>query len=62
MWVICSHMLASLTKTTPSKVKLKWTKIEQDDFEEIKRIVSRSTLSDYPDFIDEFKIHTNDSN
>ena len=44
-----------------SKVKFKWTKIEQDDFNEIKRIVSRDNLSSYPDFNEEFNIHTNAS-
>ena len=39
-------------------MKFKWTKIEQDDFEEIKRIVSRDTLLAYPYFNEEFKIHT----
>ena len=40
-------------------VKFKWSKIEQYDFEEIKRIVAHDILLDYPDFNEEFKIHTN---
>ena len=44
-----------LTHITSSKVKFKWTKIEQDDFEEIKRTVARDSLLAYPDFNKEFK-------
>ena len=54
-----SHTLAPLTIITSSKVKFKWTKIEQDDFNEIKRIVARDTLLAYLYFNEEFKIHTN---
>ena len=49
MWEIFSHTLAPLTYITPSKVKFKWTKIEQDTFNEIKHIVARDILSAYPD-------------
>ena len=42
-------------------MKFKWTKIEQDAFEEIKLILARGTLLAYPDFNEEFKIHTNAS-
>ena len=54
-----SHMLAPLTKITSDKVKFKWNNIEQDAFQEIERIVACDTLLVYPDFIEEFKIHTN---
>ena len=47
-----------LTKIIPVTVKFKWTKIEQDAFDEINRIVARDTLLTYPDFNEEFKIHT----
>ena len=53
-----SHMLAPLTKITSSKVKFKRTKIKQDYFKEIKRIVASHNLLAYPYFIEEFKIHT----
>ena len=55
-------MLAPLTNITSSKVRFKCTKIKQDAFDKIKRIVARDTLLDYPDFNEEFKIHTNASN
>ena len=46
---------------TSSKVKLKWTKIEQDSFNKIKRIVARDTLLNYPEFNETFKVHNNAS-
>ena len=52
-----SHKLAPLNKVTFNKRKFKWTKIKQDAFDEIKRIVARDTLSTYPDFNEIFKIH-----
>ena len=45
-----SRMLAPLTKITSSNVKFKWTKIEQDTFGEIKRVVACNTLLTYPYF------------
>ena len=39
-------------------MEFKWTKIKQDSFDEINRIVARDTLLTYPDFNEEFKIHT----
>ena len=49
MWARCSHMLAPLKKTS-NKVKFKWTRIEQDDFDEIKWIVACDTLLTFTDF------------
>ena len=54
-----SHMLTPLTRLTSTKVKFKWTKTEQDDFNEINLIVAYDTLSTYPYFNETFKIHTN---
>ena len=45
-----SHMLAPLTKLTPSKVKYKWTEVEKKLFGEIKRIVSPNILLAFPYF------------
>ena len=50
MWARRSNMLATSTNIMSSKVKFKWTKIKQDTFEEIKRIVAHNTLLEYPDF------------
>ena len=41
-----------------SKVKFKWTKTEEDTFNENKRIVTSDTLLAYPDFNEQFKINT----
>ena len=60
MWARLSHTLAPLTKITLSKVKFKYTKIEQDAFKIIKRIVARDTLSAYLYFNEEFKIYSDD--
>ena len=35
MWSRCSHTLTPLTNITFSKLKFKWTKIEQDAFKAI---------------------------
>ena len=61
MWPRWSHMFGPLTKITPNKRNFKWTKIEQDAFDEIKRIVARYNLLTYPDFNETFKIHTDAS-
>ena len=45
MWERRSHVIAPLTKIPSNKVEFKWTKIEQDDFDEIKWIVARDNLS-----------------
>ena len=62
MWEWRSHTLFPLTKIMYIGVKLKWTKTKKYAFDEIKRIVARNTLLTYPDFNEEFKSHTNDSN
>ena len=55
MWERRSHTLAPLTNITSSKVKFKWTKIEQDDFGEIKRILARDNLLSYLNFNEDLK-------
>ena len=42
-------------------MKFKWTKLEQDSFDEINQILDRDTLLTYPYFTEEIKIHTNAS-
>ena len=54
-------MLAPLNKLTHIKRNFKWTKVEQDSFDEIKWIVVYDTLLDYPYFNKTFKIHTDTS-
>ena len=56
MWPMRSHTLAPLTIVTYMNRKFKWEKVEQDAFDEIKRIVARDTLLTYPDFNGNFKM------
>ena len=56
MWERLSHIFVLLTKITSNKVKFKWTKIKQDNFNEITRIVASDTLLTYLDFKEEFRI------
>ena len=58
MWERRSHTLALLTYITRIKVKFKWTKIEQYDFNKIKQILACDTLLAYPYFNEELKINT----
>ena len=60
IWPRWSHTLAPLTKLTYINRKIEWMKVEQDAFDEIKRIVAHDNLLTYPDFNETFKIHTDD--
>ena len=55
-----SHLLQHLTEITSNKVKFKWNPVEQNAFDEIKRIVTRDALLIYPYFNIFFDIHTDD--
>ena len=57
MWAIRSHILHPLTALTLTKVKFKWTAMEQKVFDDIKRTVSHDTLIVYPDSNKRFGIH-----
>ena len=61
MWERRSHKLAIFTNITSGTVKFEWNKIKQDDFNEIKRIVSRNTFLACMGFNEEFKIRNNAS-
>ena len=58
---MCGHALAHLNRLTSIKRKFKRTQVEQDAFDEIKRIVSWDTLLTYPEFNEIFKMHTDAS-
>ena len=58
MWPRRSHTLAPKNKLTSIKRKFKWTKVEQDASDKIKRVVERNTLLTYPDFNETFKIYS----
>ena len=51
-------MLKPLTEMTPNKRKSVWTKVKQDAFKKIKRIVAHNTLSTSPYFNETLRIHT----
>ena len=57
-WTRHSHMLDSLTKLMPSKVKLKWTEVEQRAFKETNNIENHNIVLSYPNIKKEFTIHT----
>ena len=61
MWIRRSETLAPLTALTSVKIKYKWTEVEQNAFDTMKRIMARETLLAYPDFSKEFHIHTDAS-
>ena len=61
MWPTRSHKLAPLTMLTSITRKFKRTQVEQDGFDEIKRIVDCGSLLTYPYFNETFKIHTDAS-
>ena len=61
MWFRRSHMLAPLTRIFSSKINFKWTRIEQNTFEGIDRIVAQNTLLLFLDFNEELKNNTNDN-
>ena len=56
-----SDVLAPLATLTSKKTKWKWGSEEQKAFAKMKKIISKETLLAYPDFNDEFVIHTDAS-
>ena len=61
MWKKRSHILAPLAALQSKNVKWRWTEIEQQAFDEIKRMISRDVLLAFPDFSKPFVIHTDAS-
>ena len=61
MWVRRSHVLTPLTILTSKKTKWKWGAEEQKAFQLMKKIISKNALLAYPDFNEEFVIHTDAS-
>ena len=62
MWPRRSHLLQTLTALTSSKVRFKWTDVEQKSFDDIKRAMTHDTLLTYPYFNKRFDIHMDASN
>ena len=61
MWPQRSHLLAPLSSMTSAKVKWKWTPEHQESFEQMKALIAKETLVTFPDFTQEFEIHTDAS-
>ena len=43
------------------KEKLKWAEIDQKAFEDIKKVMTKETILNYPNFNEVFEIHTDAS-
>jgi hypothetical protein len=61
MWPLRSHLLAPLSSLTSAKIKWKWTPEHQEAFEKMKALIAKETLLTFPDFSQEFEIHTDAS-
>ena len=61
IWPHRSHILAPLMALTSKKAKWKLTKIHQNTFEEMKRVIAQEMLLAYPNFNEIFDIHTDAS-
>ena len=61
MWVRRSHLLAPLARLTSKTVKWQWGDKERQSFNDMKRVISAETLLAYPNFNEEFVIHTDAS-
>jgi len=61
MWPKRSEILAPLTALTSSSVKWRWTEVEDNSFCEMKKVMARETLLAFPNFNQQFIIHTDAS-
>jgi hypothetical protein len=61
MWGKRSEILAPLASLTSKQAKWKWEPEHQKAFEDMKAIISREAMLAYPDFNEEFVIHTDAS-
>ena len=61
MWIRRSHVLAPLAQLTSKTTKRKWEAEHQEAFDTMKKIISKEVLLAYPDFNEEFVIHTDAS-
>jgi hypothetical protein len=61
VWRRRSHILAPLANLVGKGVKWKWGPEQQAAFEEMKRVISKETLLNYPDFNKTFHIYTDAS-
>ena len=61
MWIRRSDVLAPLAALTSKTTKWNWTEEHQKAFDTMKKIIAKEVLLAYPDFNDEFVIHTDAS-
>ena len=61
MWCRRSDLLAPLTSMTSKNVKFDWTDEHQHAFDNVKKIICREVLLNYPDFSKTFHIYTDAS-
>ena len=61
MWPKRSEIVGPLHKLTSKNVKFEWTEECKNAFKNIKIKLSKETLLAYPDFEEEFQIHTDAS-
>ena len=61
MWVRRSHVLAPLASLTSKTTKWVWGEEQQTAFNTMKKILSKEVLLAYPNFSEEFAIHTDAS-
>jgi hypothetical protein len=61
MWGKRSEVLAPLATLTSKTAKWKWEAEHQKAFDDMKKLISKEALLAYPDFEDEFIIHTDAS-
>ena len=60
-WIRRSHILTPLTQLTGKETKWEWKQEHTDAFNTMKRVISKDTLLQYPDFNEKFEIHTDAS-
>ncbi len=61
MWPHRADILAPLSKLTSPNVKFKWTDVEQQAFDKMKKIICKDVLLNYPNFNKPFTIFTDAS-
>jgi hypothetical protein len=61
MWVRRSELLVPLTSMTSKKFKFNWTDEHQKAFDNIKKIICREVMLNFPDFSKPFHIYTDAS-
>jgi len=61
MWIRRSHVLAPLASLTSKTTKWEWGEEQQKLFDTMKKILSKEVLLAYPNFSEEFVIHTDAS-